>query len=679
MTGPFRRRRILAAGAAFIAVLCVYAVLLVRMQVTDADAYRAEAEKRVTHTVTLSAPRGNIYDRNGVPLVVNRQSYAIQIDRSVCRDEAFAAAVCQLAAVLEETGDAPADTLPISRAEPFAFTEENCFSPDSETAALKAGLGLDENAAPAAVIDALLGDAPYAVTPTQRRALAGAYYEIEKQDLASIDPYLFARDVSMEAVVRVEEGAAPAGVEAVVESAREYAQPGLASHVLGRVGSISAAAYESLQDQGYSINDSIGVSGVESAFESWLRGQKGERVIRVDVRGNLVDMYDTRRVTPGNDLYLTLDASIQAAAEESLARRIADIAARTSEKGSAGHDASAGAVVAVEVGTGDVLAMASYPGYDLADFDSQYALLAADARLPLLNRAIGGAYEPGSTFKLVTATAATRAGTLDPHARYVCGGRYTWFSSYQPTCYQGRAHGALDLPGAIMQSCNCYFFEAGRLAGAPALAEAARLYGFGEKTGIELPGEVAGRVADPAARLADGGTWTGGDTIQAAIGQSENMMTPLQLAVYASTLAADGVRYAPHIGYRVTDPADGRVLYERETEIAGRVEYAGDAAQQIREGMEAVALSGAGAPYFYNYPVKVACKTGTAEVPGGSANSVMILYAPADDPQIAIAAVIEHGGLGHYSFPIAKDILNAYFGLAPSEDALPANLDLLPD
>lgn len=262
----------------------------------------------------------------------------------------------------------------------------------------------------------------------------------------------------------------------------------------------------------------------------------------------------------------------------------------------------------------------------------------------------------------MTATAATRAGTLDPHARYVCGGRYTWFSSYQPTCYQGRAHGALDLPGSHHAVVQLLLFRGRtpcRRARAGGGGAPVRLW---RKDGIELPGRSRGRVADPAARLADGGTWTGGDTIQAAIGQSENMMTPLQLAVYASTLAADGVRYAPHIGYRVTDPADGRVLYERETEIAGRVEYAGDAAQQIREGMEAVALSGAGAPYFYNYPVKVACKTGTAEVPGGSANSVMILYAPADDPQIAIAAVIEHGGLGHYSFPIAKDILNAYFG-----------------
>ena len=676
---PFRRRRTLAAGAILLAVLCVYAALLIRMQVTDAAVYRAEAEKRVTRTLTLSAPRGNIYDRNGTPLVVNRESYAIQIDRAQCRGEAFAQAVCRLASILEETGDAPADTLPVSRTEPFAFTEENCFDPGSDTARLKDALGLDGGASPRQVLAALAGDAACAETPAQLRALAGAYYEIEKQDLASVDAYVFARGVSMESVVRVEEGAAPAGVQAVVEASREYAQPGLASHVLGRVGSISAAAYESLKSRGYSINDSIGVSGVESEYEYWLRGQKGERVIRVDAHGGLVDAYDTKQVVPGNDLYLTIDAGVQAAAEQSLARRIGEIAARTSEKGGAGRDADAGAVVAVEVGTGDVLAMASWPGYDLAEFDSQYTRLASDARLPLLNRAVGGAYEPGSTFKLVTATAATCAGTLDPHAHFVCQGRYTYFSSYQPTCYQGRAHGALDLPGAIMQSCNCYFFEAGRRAGAAALAETARRYGFGEKTGIDLPGEVAGSVANEADRTAAGGTWTGGDTIQAAIGQSENMMTPLQLAVYASTLAADGVRYAPHIGLRVTDPADGSVLYERETQIAGRVEYAGDALEQIRAGMEDVALYGAGAPYFQGYPVKVACKTGTAEVPGGSANSVMILYAPADDPQIAVAAVIEHGGLGHYSFPIARDILNAYFGLAPAEQALPANLDLLPD
>ena len=248
--------------------------------------------------------------------------------------------------------------------------------------------------------------------------------------------------------------------------------------------------------------------------------------------------------------------------------------------------------------------------------------LASDARLPLLNRAVGGAYEPGSTFKLVTATAATCAGTLDPHAHFVCQGRYTYFSSYQPTCYQGRAHGALDLPGAIMQSCNCYFFEAGRKAGAAALAETARRYGFGEKTGIDLPGEVAGSVANEADRTAAGGTWTGGDTIQAAIGQSENMMTPLQLAVS---------RLHPRRGRGALCAADRpagdgpcgrqRPVRAGNADCPGRVEYAGDALEQIRAGMEDVALYGAGAPYFQGYPVKVACKTGTAEVPGGSANS----------------------------------------------------------
>lgn len=663
-----KRGRLIAVGVVFAAVMAIYAALVLYMQTARSESYRAAAQARVTHTLTLDAPRGNIYDRNGEPLVVSRERYAVRIDRSVCRGEDFVRAVCRLTDILEQTGDLPSDSLPVSFSQPFAFTETNYLLPGSDTCALKEELGLGVYARPEEVISALLGGGEAALAPAQRRALAGAYYEIEKRDMSSVDPYVFASGVSMEAVVRIEESGAPEGVETVVQARREYVQPGLAAHVLGRVGDISAAAYDSLKGQGYAMDDSIGVSGVESVYESWLRGQKGERIIKTDARGNLTQVWDRRQVVPGNDLYLTLDLHLQQTAEQALARRIGQISSDAAKNGGAGADAAAGAIVALDVATGDVLAMASYPSFRQSDFESRYLLLLSDGRAPLLNRAIGGAYEPGSTFKPVTAAAAVSAGTLDPAALYVCSGRYDYFSSYRPTCYQGRAHGALDLSQALMQSCNCYFFEAGRLAGADAVAQTARRYGFGAKTGVDLPGEVAGAVADPAAREADGGVWTGGDTIQAAIGQSETMATPLQLAVYAAALASDGVRYVPHVGYKVTD-TEGGVLYRRRVEVADRAAIDADAARQIREGMKQVALYGAGAPYFSDFPIEVAAKTGTAEVPGGSANSVMILYAPAEDPQIAVAAVIEHGGLGHYSFPMAVDVLRAYFSPSAADDA----------
>lgn len=422
----------------------------------------------------------------------------------------------------------------------------------------------------------------------------------------------------------------------------------LAPHVLGRVGAMSPQEWEIYQDRGYAMAETVGKDGAEAAFEAYLHGTPGQRVVETDRRGQITSTSFSVQPQAGKDVTLTLDRALQQSAQEAMTTFLDE------------HpNAAGGALVALDISDGGVLAMVSLPGYDEATFSADYPALAADEDKPLMNRAVQGLYAPGSTFKLVTAAAALEEGFLTPETQILDTGRYTYYDSPQPQCWlyrqEGRTHGLETVSEAIADSCNVFFYDAGRRVGIETLGDYARALGLGEKTGIELAGEQAGVVAGPTYTESIGGTWYEGSVLSAAIGQENNRFTPLQLAHMTATLVGDGNRWQVHLLQQVEGEAP------QEKVSLGQVHLSPENVAAIQEGMLAVTQSGSLAAAFQNLPVQVGAKTGSVQVAGEeTSNAVLVCFAPYDDPQIALALVAEQGGSGAALGEAAAQVIEAY-------------------
>ena len=434
--------------------------------------------------------------------------------------------------------------------------------------------------------------------------------------------------------------------------AQRVGQGTLAPHVLGRVGQMSPEEWETYGAQGYTMDALVGKDGAEAAFEAYLHGTPGQRLVETDQAGRVTSASYAQEPLAGRDVTLTLDWDLQTAAEEALGAFL-----------DSHPQATGGALVALDVDDGGVLAMVSQPGYDEATFSADYEALAADEANPLMNRAVQGLYAPGSTFKLVTAAAALEEGYLTPETQILDTGRYTYYDSPQPQCWlyrqEGRTHGLETVSEAIADSCNVFFYDAGRRVGIDTLGRYARLLGLGEKTGIELAGEQAGVVAGPEYTASVGGTWYEGSVLSAAIGQENNRFTPLQLAHMTATLVGDGNRWQVHLLRQVEGEAP------RERVSLGQVDLSEGNVAAIREGMLAVTQTGSLAAAFQDLPFQAGAKTGSAQVAGEeNANAVLVCFAPYDDPQIALAIVAEQGGSGSALGTVAAQTLSAWAGKA---------------
>lgn len=416
----------------------------------------------------------------------------------------------------------------------------------------------------------------------------------------------------------------------------------LAPHVLGRVGAMSPEQWEELKGQGYAMDEVVGKEGAEAAFEEYLHGTPGRKYVETEGSG-----WDAEPVA-GKNVTLTLDKDLQETAQSAL-QEFLD-----------GHpSAGGGAVVALDVEDGGVLAMASLPGYDPGEFSKQYGELAQDEGHPLMNRAIQGLYAPGSVFKLVTAAAALEEDVLTPETKILDTGRYTYYKSPQPQCWlyrqAGKTHGLETVTDAIADSCNIFFFDAGRRVGMETLGDYARALGLGEKTGIELAGEQAGVVAGPAYTASVGGTWYEGSVLSAAIGQENHRFTPVQLAHMTATLVSGGERRQVHLLKQVAGEK------AQEAVSLGKVTLSEENLTAIKEGMRRVVQSGSLAEAFRDLPVTAGAKTGSAQVAGEEeSNAVLVCFAPYDTPKIALALVVEQGGSGAELGDAAAAILNTW-------------------
>ena len=479
------------------------------------------------------------------------------------------------------------------------------------------------------------------------------YEKLMQQQYKSFAPIRIANDVSPEVVAKLEERRVDLpGVIIETQPVREYPQQSLAAHVLGYVGVIRAEQYQEMKSEGYRFTDIIGQSGLESAWEKYLRGQDGILSVETDRFGNRVRVIGQTDPIPGHNLQLTLDGRLQEIAERAIATVVEDLLKKGNEQ------AGKGAIVAIDPRTGGILAMVSYPSFNPNTFFADYNELLADPNRPQINKAIQGTYPVGSTFKLVGTLAALEEGVITKNSRVLCNGVKTFFGSDRRRCFGSHAHGALNVVGAIRISCNIFFYEMGYRLGFDRLSAYAKDFGFGKPTGLtDIRGERTGSIAAYEYP---------GDVLTAAIGQKHEI-TPLQLANYAAILANQGTHYRPYLVQKVTKH-NGDVVYSAQPEVINKLPYAKEHWEIARIGMEAVSQPGGTGSLLRSLPVKVASKTGSAQTGGKDPHSLYIGYAPSDAPEVALAIILEHSGLGgQAAVPLAKQIWEEYFAPAAEE------------
>lgn len=657
-----------------VVIICLTVVFfrLFNLQIVNGEDYLEQSERRLSRSYTVKAPRGEILDRYGRPLVTNRTSFTVKIEAVGWKQADKAKLILELSKLCDAAGQEHLDTLPVSKQEPFNYSY--AYSPD--TGDEKAVLAyLEDNDLPP---DTNAKDLVYAIcqdydidtqaySANDLRCIAGVLYEMEERAFSSQTPFTFAQDVDIQLVTKIKEQIRSfPGVMIDVEPIREY-QTQYAAHILGYVGVIWREEYQQLKDKGYKMTDVIGKGGMEQVLEQYLRGTDGSRSIETTSTGKVTNVINTVDPILGNNCVLTLDIRLQEAAEKSLAAIVPKLRreGKTNSRWGGGDSKGAAAVV-IDVKSGDVLAMASYPTFPLETYNKEYNALLKDPLNPLLNRAIGGAYPPGSTFKMISSIAALEAGVVNTRTEIVDEGIYTYYApGYSPMCdvyktYR-RTHGPVDVSEALMVSCNYYFYETGRLTGIDNIEQVAKRFGLGQATGIELSGERNGQVAGKTLRKSKGQPWYDGDTLAAAIGQSDTLVTPLQLCNYIAELCT-GVRYKPHLLKSVKDATTNVTLYETQPEVAGTIDYKQENLQAVRKGMNmgAHAQEGTARAVFQDYPIQVATKTGSAQAPGGS-HAVFVSYAPYDNPEIAVAVIVENGGQGSRIASVARDIYDVYF------------------
>ena len=540
------------------------------------------------------------------------------------------------------------------------------------TFGLRGAGAVDEEETPEGDIPPLnLGD----LNPEDSRAVAGVLYELylRSTGVYQANEYVFAQEVDIDFISRVKEQSLP-GVVIEATTVRQYHTP-YAAHLLGRVTPIfpeEVEYYTSLDEDGdgvpdYSLNDTVGRDGVEQAFESYLRGDPGMRTVERNAEGKIVSETWLEEPEPGGNVVLTLDIGLQGYVEQVLAASVPAIDVEEETGGAA--------CVVLDVDTAEVLTCASYPTYDITRYNADYNQYASDPTMPLLNRALQGLYAPGSTFKMVTAVAGLETGIIEPDTEIEDLGRYTYWSSPQPMCWiywqRGTTHGWINVSEAIEVSCNYFFYEVGREVGIDVLVDYATRFGLGKYTGIELF-EEKGVMASPAFTESLGGTWYEGSVLSVAIGQESSQFTPVQLANYIATLVNGGTRNAVHLLKEVKSGDFSQVEYTYEPQVLGTIEIETENLQAVKAGMLALTTQGSVSQHFRDLPFQAGGKTGSAQVDDQTdANAIFVCFAPYDDPEVALALVVERGGSGSELGAMAADILSYYFSVQETRDEAP--------
>ncbi len=649
------------------AVFVLFGINLFRIQVVNA---RSDDDRTVSSSsVKVEAARGEIYDRNGKLLVTNSQSNSIIFDYNFFPSqnemEKRVEIIDSLIKLFEEAGAEWNDELPIKiKSGKAVFVKKQ----EADITYLKSKDFLNLNAYATAenCLDALIERYSLNEMPKKRaRKIASVCYAMKRGLFSASAPYTFAQDVDSSLVATVKENSEfYQGVDVKIISEREYIDGTLAPHIIGTVGAINAEEYAEKKAEGYSYTSYIGKSGIEKAMESYLRGTDGEKVVVTNTDGEKETIY-TKEPEKGKAVKLTIDADVQKAVQEAL-----DTEVNVTLKDKRNYQLT-GACVVEEISSGDVLASASYPTYDLSTYWEKASSLNTNPLAPLWNRAFQSTYTPGSTMKLAVSMAGLEEGVISNSSFSVrCSGVYTYYDDYHPRCMG--VHGQQNVVNALYNSCNCFFYEVSRLLGIEKLNEYCSMFGLGSKTGIEI-NESEGRLDSVAVRSAQGEQWTPGFTLQAGIGHGNNLFTPIQMCSYVATVASEGTRRKASLVKSVLEPDFSGVIYETPSEILSKADFKKSNWSLVKQGMRLV-----GDRYFKNAIVPVCAKTGTTTVSKTvnghqieTNNGLVVCFAPADDPKIAVSVIIEGAGSGGSVAPVAVAAINAYFGAdeakSPSE------------
>lgn len=677
-TIPNSNRRLYVLGGFLLCVLITYTCVMYDTQINQGDYYREQSVRTITSTETVEASRGILTDRNGQVLVSNRQTYALTFDKSLLNEEDDEnEAILRLIQLCRQRGVVWNDNLPVSKSAPYAYivdaagtVQRDRFSKFLQTSLKALSTNVQKDNVTDALLSSIISPAdlmaqmrtfftiPADWSDADARAVVGVRYELEVRKIINTTAYVFAEDVDTELISLVKDGNYR-GAKVSTSSVREY-NTASAAHVLGTVGRINEQELAAADPNIYNGEDWIGKSGVELAFEDYLRGVDGKRLISSNSEGKITSEIYTTEPEPGNTVALTLDLGLQEATEQALSDTITNL----NKDGNITR--GAGAAV-IEVKTGEVLALASYPTFNLATYSQDYATLGSDPGKPYYNRATQGRYAPGSTFKPCTAIAALESGVVTLTEQIRDTGRWYYpdmvagTEPFSAWCWKRSGHGLQNVTQAITNSCNYYFYTMGYRLGIDRLDQYAAAFGLGSKTGIEI-GDDAGILAGPAYSESVGQTWYGGNTVMAAIGQSDNLFTPLQLANYIATLVNGGDHYAAHLLKSVKSYDNSSIVYTGVPDPLNTIDIKSQNLAAVKNGMHDLTTKGSLASYFRSCVVETGAKTGTAQISKDIKNNgVFVCFAPFDEPEIAVAIVIEKGGSGAALATAAVDILNAYF------------------
>ena len=659
MDRKFSKRRSSAVILVVAAFLAVFLVRLFFVQVVSANETGQTTVKNVT--VSVEPLRGEIRDRNGDLLVTNKQVNTIIFDYLRFPPgndpQSRNSIILELLKLFERNKAEWIDNLPIvvTRSGKLAFAKDK----ENEIAYLKskAFLHLNPYASVQNCFDALAQR--YSLEDydlEDARNIASVYYSMHKEGFNSSVQYVFASDVSDSLVAAIkEQNDVFVGVDVKVVAQRDYVDGDIAPHILGLVGAISPDEYEAKQSEGYGKNDVIGKSGIELYLEKNLRGTPGTKTITTDSDGNSSETYSVYPVQ-GDTVILTIDKGVQKVAQDSLRSLIL-------QQQVSRANVTSGAVVVMDTRNNDILACASYPTFDATTYSEHAAELNRDTAKPLWNRALRSTYTPGSTIKPAVAMAGLEEGIINDDYVVYCNGIYRYYEDYQPGCTG--FHGGQDVVHALYNSCNIFFYETSRLLGIEKLNSYFAMFGLGQKTGVEL-GESEGTIDSFDFRKSKGEIWTPGLTIQAGIGHGDNQFTPVQLCSYVSTIANRGIRYKAHFIKSVMSSDFSETKLVSENEVLSRANFKDENWDKVYQGMLLVGTKSYAD--FTKVPVKVAAKTGTTtiekRVKGGKIetyNGLIMTFAPYENPEIAIAVVIEGAGSGGSTAPVASAIMEYYF------------------
>ncbi len=666
MTGKVNKARNIGVFALISVIFLAFLVNLFDIQVISKN----EKDSTVVSSVEVVVPavRGEILDRNGYPLVTNKQVNKI-IFNYINFPKDYSERnkiILELITMFEKNGVEWNDNLPIklTKKGKLKFDSEK----ENEVSYLKSEAFLDLN------YYATVEDCFYALSEKYQlteysledaRNIASVYYSMVKKGFNTGRNYEFASDVTSElvSVIKEKSDIFP-GVDVQVTSERQYYDGSLAPHVLGIVGAISEEEYESKKSEGYTLNDVIGKSGIESAMESYLRGTNGIKTITTTATGEKTEEYTVAPVS-GNTVILTIDKDVQKVAQDALAEGVKNLQT-VNER----IYPMSGAVVVMSVKTGEVLAIASYPSYDNDTYQENSAELNADETKPLWNRALRSTYTPGSTIKPAVAMAGLEEGVISSSTTVRCLGIYKYYEDYQPGCTG--VHGSQDVVDAIFNSCNIFFYETARRLGIEKLNSYFTMFGLGEPTGIELV-ESEGTVDSVEHRTNRGELWTPGLTIQAGIGHGDNQFTPIQLCSYVSTIANKGTRYKAHVIKSIKTADLSSTVMETQTQVLSKANFSNENWKLIHRGMLLVGTKSYAD--FSAVPCDVAAKTGTTTIEKTvngrkieTYNGFIMCFAPYDDPEIAVAVAVEGAGSGGSTAPIASAIMEHYFAEKDTEE-----------